>query len=65
MKPVDVKSNTYIKEINDNSSKFMRISKFVRISKYQNAFAKSYVSNYSEEIFVITKVKSTYHRCYQ
>ena len=33
MKPVDVKSNTFIKEINDNSSKFMRISKFVRISK--------------------------------
>ena len=39
MKPVDVKSNTFIKEINDNSSKFMRIS------KYQNVFAKSYVSN--------------------
>ena len=45
MKPVDVKSNTFIKKINDNSSKFMRISKFVRISKYQNVFAKSYVSN--------------------
>ena len=45
MKPVDVKSNIFIKEINDNSSKFMRISKFVRISKYQNVFAKSYVSN--------------------
>ena len=56
MKPGDVKSNTYIKEINDNSPKFMRISKSL------NVFARSYVSNWSEEIFVIKKVKNTYHR---
>ena len=31
----------------------------VRISKYKNVFAKGYISNCSEEVFVIEKVKST------
>ena len=31
----------------------------VRTSKYKNNFARSYVSNYSEEVFVIKKVKNT------
>ena len=61
MKPVDVKSNTYIdssKEINDKDPKF-KIGDIVRISKYKNIFAKSYVSNCSEEDFEIKKVKNT------
>ena len=61
MKPVDVKSNTYInssKEINDNDPKF-KIGDIVRISKYKNIFAKGYIPNWSEEVFVITKVKNT------
>ena len=59
MKPVDVKSSTYIdtcKEINDEDSKF-NIGDIVRISKYKNIFAKGYVVNWSEEVFVIKKVK--------
>ena len=47
MKPVDVKSNTYInfsKQINDEDSKF-KIGDIVRISKYKNVFAKGYVPN--------------------
>ena len=47
MKPVDVKSNTYIyssKEINDKDAKF-KVGDIVRISKYKNIFAKSYVLN--------------------
>ena len=47
MKPVDVKSNTYIKtskEINDKDPKF-KIGDIVRISKYKNIFAKGYVLN--------------------
>ena len=47
MKPVDVKSNTYIdssKEINNKDSKF-KIGDLVRISKYKNIFAKDYVPN--------------------
>ena len=59
MKPVDVKSNTYIdssREINDKGSKF-KIGDFVRISKYQKKFAKSNTPNLSEEVFVIKNVK--------
>ena len=42
MKPIYVKSNTYInssKEINDENPKF-KIGDIVRISKYQNIFCK-------------------------
>ena len=31
----------------------------VRISKYKNIFAKEYVANWSEEAFVIKKVKNS------
>ena len=61
MKPVDVKSNTYInssKEINDKDPKF-KIENIVRISKYKNIVAKGYVPNLFEECFVIKKVKNT------
>ena len=59
LKPVDVKSNTYIyssKEINDNNPKF-KIGDNVRISNYKNVFAKGYAPNWSEEVFVIKKVR--------
>ena len=42
MKPVDVKSNTYVdssKEINDKDPKF-KVGHIVRISKYKSIFAK-------------------------
>ena len=31
----------------------------MRISKYKNIFAKSYTPNWSEEVFVIKKIKNT------
>ena len=52
MKPIDVKSNTYIdssKEINDKHGKF-KVGDIVRISKYKSIFAKGYVPNWSEEV---------------
>ena len=55
MKPVDVKSNTYIdssKEINKNDPKF-KIVDIVRISKHKNVSAKGYAL--FEEDFVIKK----------
>ena len=61
MKPVDVKSNIYIdsnKEINKKDPK-LKIGDIVRISNYKNIFAKGCILNWSEEDFVITKVKST------
>ena len=57
MKPVDVKSSTYIdssKEINNEDPKF-KIGIIVRISKYKKIFAKSYVPSWSEEVFVVRK----------
>ena len=61
MKPVDVKSNTYInsnKEINDQHHKF-EICDTVRISEYKNIFSKGFPPNWSEDVFVIKKVKNT------
>ena len=61
MKPVHVKSNIYIessKESNTKNPKF-KIGDIVRISKYQNIFAKGYVLNWSEDVFVIKKVEKT------
>ena len=61
MKPADVKDNTYInadKEINNKDPKF-KVGDHVRISKYKNIFAKGHMPNWSEEVFVIKKVKNT------
>ena len=61
MKPVDVKSNTYInfsKEINEKDAK-LKIGDIVRMSKYKNIFAKVYIPNWSEEVFVIKEIKNT------
>ena len=61
MKPVDIKDNTYIdleKEVYDKDSKF-KIGSHVRISKYKNIFAKGYMPNWSEEVFIISKIKNT------
>ena len=61
VKPVDVKSSTYInfnKENNKEGPKF-KSGDTVRISKYKNIFAKGYIPCWSEEVFVIKKVKNT------
>ena len=61
MKPVDVKDNTYIdfkKEDSDKDPKF-KVGDHVRISKYKNIFAKGYTPNWSEEVFVVSKIKNT------
>ena len=62
MRPIDVKSNIYIdssKEINNKDTKF-KIGDIVRMSKCKSIIAKGYVPNWSEEVFVITKVISYY-----
>ena len=61
MKPNDVKSRTYIdssKEIDNKDPKFKTVD-IIRISKYKNFFAKGYVPNWFEEVFLIKKVKKT------
>ena len=66
MKSIDVKDNTYVdsmelhskKEVNDKDPKF-KVGYRVRISKYKNIFAKGYTPNWSEEVFVVSKIKNT------
>ena len=59
MKNVDVKSNECInssKENNDKDPKF-KIGYIVRLLQYKSIFAKGYTPSWSEEVFVIKKVK--------
>ena len=61
MKPVNVRSSTYInssKEINAKDPKF-KIEDVVKISNYKNIFAKGYAPNWSKKVFVIKRVKNT------
>ena len=60
MKPVDVKVNTYIdfeKKVDDKDPKF-KVGDHVRISKYKNIFAQGYMRNWSEEVFISSKMKN-------
>ena len=66
MKPIDIKDNTYIKtdkKTNDKDAKF-KVGDHLRISKYKSIFAKGCAPNWSEEVFVIKKVKNTVPRTY-
>ena len=61
MKPVAVKDDKYIdfkKEVNDRDPKF-KVGDHARIFKYKNIFTKGYTPNWSEEVFVIGKIKNT------
>ena len=60
-KPVDIKDNTCIdssQEVNDKDPKF-KVGDHVRISKHKNIFTKWFIRNWSEEVFMIDKVKNT------
>ena len=61
MKPIDITSDSYT-EYNEDSDKKdpkFKVGDHVRLSKYKNIFAKGYTPNWSEEIFVINKIKNT------
>ena len=61
MRPVDV-GDDYFAEYNEESKeknpKF-KLGDHVRISKFRNVFTKGYAPNWSEEIFIIKKIKNT------
>ena len=61
VKPVDVKLSTYIdfNKENDNEDPKFKAGDHARISKYKIIFAKGYVPNWPEVVFVIKKVKNT------
>ena len=59
IKPAGVKSSTYIEidvENKENDLKF-EVGDYVRISNYINILLKDYTHSWSEEVFVIKKVK--------
>ena len=61
MKPIGAKDYMYInfgKESNNKDPNF-KIGDHVKMSKYKNVFAKGYTPNWSEEVFVIIKIKNT------
>ena len=66
MKPIDVKDNTFVdsmefhskKEVNDKDSK-SKVGDHVRISKLKNIFATGYIPNWSEEVFIRSKIRNT------
>ena len=62
MKPADVKSSTYFDFDVENSDKNpgFEVLNHVRISKYKKLFAKGYTPDWSEEIFMIKKVKTLF-----
>ena len=60
MKSVDIMGDFYA-ECNENSNKKdpkFKVGDHVTISKYKNIFAKGYTPNWSEEIFVVSKIKN-------
>ena len=61
MKPVDVKSSTYIdfNKQNDKEDAKFEVGDLVRITKYKNIYAKGYILNWTKEMFVIKRVKNT------
>ena len=61
MKPIDVTNDSFVEhneESNKKDPKF-RVGDHVRISKDKNIFAKGYAPNWSEEDFVVIKIKKT------
>ena len=60
MKPVDVNSNSYAEYnvgSNEKDPKF-KVGDHMRISKYTNISAKGYTPNWSEEVFVVSKINN-------
>ena len=51
------------KEVNDKNPKF-KVGNRVRISKHKNIFAKGYMPNWSEEVFISSKIKNTVPQIY-
>ena len=61
MKPIDVKSNSYVEfniDSNEKDPEF-KVRDHAKISKYKKIFPKKYTPNLSEEDFVISKIKNT------
>ena len=61
MKPIDVTDDSYAKYNGSSNEKYPKfnVGDHVRIPKYKSIFAKGYTRNWSEEVFVVSKIKNT------
>ena len=61
MKPIDVTSYSYTEHNEDSNKKDpkFKVGYRLRISKYKKIFSKGYTQNWSEEVFVVSKIKNT------
>ena len=61
MKSIEVTNDYYAKYDEPQTKKHpkFKVGDKVRISKYKNIFAAGYTPNFSEEVFVINKIKNT------
>ena len=61
MKPIEIISNSYADYNEDSNEKALKfkVDDHVKRSKYKNIFAKRYTQNWSEEVFIISKIKNT------
>ena len=61
IKPVDVGDDSFAEYYEESDEKYpkFKIGDHVRISKFKNVFAKVYTRNWSEEIFIVKKIKNT------
>ena len=61
MKPIDVTGDSYAEYNEDFNKKGPKnkVNDHVRMSKYKNTFAKGYVPNWSEEVFIVNDIKNT------
>ena len=58
---MDVTSDSYVEyneDFNEEDPRF-KADDHVRISKYKNSFARGYTQNWSEEVFVVSKIENT------
>ena len=59
MKPIDVTGDSYAEyneDFNKKDPKF-KVGDHVRISKYKTIFPKEYVPNWSDEVFIVSKIQ--------
>ena len=63
MKSGDITSSTYhvLSIANKYKDPKFQIGEYVTISKYKNIFGKDYTPNWSEDVFVIKKVKKLFN----
>ena len=60
MKPIDVTSESYAEQEEDSNEKDpeFKAGDHVMISKYKKIIAKGYTQNWSDEVYVVSKIKN-------